>query len=174
MDYIEREIGEYTVTQTNCMKALLYVPTEASPFPNQKTTFGHNQYKRPPSPIHLPNLQNLVKARLIMMYEGKCFYPIITPLGKANPPKQPYTLNVPQQLTYKRLCHHDSALHHVKIKFTQELENGHTCHFHSNMHTHHAKGYIEIYGVTEWAPAYWDSNNVHIESKPHNLSLIHI
>ena len=173
MDYIEREIGEYTVTQTNCMKALLYVPTESSPFPNRKTTFGHNQYKRPPSPIHLPNLHNLVKARLIMMYEGKCFYPIITPLDKANPPKQPYTLNVPQQLTYKQLCHHNSALHHVKIKFTQvlitqDLENGNTRHFHSNMYTHHTKGYIEIYGVTEWAPAYWDSNNVHIESKPHN------
>ena len=102
MDYIEREIGKYTVTQTNCMKALLYVPTEESPLPNLNTTFGHNQYKRPPSPIHLPNLQNLVKAHIIMMYEGKCFYPIITPLGKSYPPKQPYTLNVPQQITYKR------------------------------------------------------------------------
>ena len=173
MDHIEREIGEYKVTQTNCMKALMYVPTEESPLPNLNTTFGHNQYKRPPSPIHLPNLQNLVKAHLIMMYKGKCFYPIITPLGKSYPPKQPYTLNVPQQLTYKRLCHHTSALHHVKIKFTQvlitqNLENGNTRHFHSNMYTHHTKGYIKIYGVTEWAPAYWDSNNVHIDSKPHN------
>ena len=179
MDYIEREIGEYTVTQTNCMKALLYVPTEASPFPNRKTTFGHNQYKRPPSPIHLPNLQNLVRAHLIIMYEGKCFYPIITQLGKSYPPKQPYTLNVPQQLTYKRLCHHNSALHHVKIKFTQvlitqNLENGNTRHFHSNMYTHHTKGYIEIYGVTEWAPAYTDNNNVHVDAKPHNKVAVNL
>ena len=60
----------------------------------------------------------------------------------------------------------------TQVLITQNLENGNTRHFHGNMYTHHAKGYIEIYGVTEWAPAYWDSNNVHVESKPHNKVMV--
>ena len=94
---VEREIGEYKITQTNCMKALTYVPTEDDPLPNLDTTFGHtHRSHEEPSAIYLPNLQNLVRAHLIMMYEGNCFYPIRTPPGKLYPSKQPYTLNIPQ------------------------------------------------------------------------------
>ena len=63
------------------------------------------------------------------MYEGNCYYPIRTPANKLYPSKQPYSLIILQQITYECICHHVSALHHVKIKFTkihlnQTLENG--------------------------------------------------
>ena len=40
------------------------------------------------------------------------------------------------------------------------------------MYTHHAKGYIGIYGATEWAPAYTDTNNVHVDATPHNKVIV--
>ena len=106
------------------------------------------------------------------MYEGNCYYPIRTPPNQLYPFKQPYSLIIPQQITYKHICHHASALHHVKIKFTkvwltQALLSEHTRHFHGNIYTHRAEGYIKIYGVIKWTLAYVNNNNVRVAAKPH-------
>ena len=53
------------------------------------------------------------------------------------------------------------------MQLTQTIENGHSRHFHGNIYTHRAEGYIEIYGVIKLAPAYVDNNNVCVVSKLH-------
>ena len=53
------------------------------------------------------------------------------------------------------------------MQLTQALEKGHTRHFHGNIYIHRAEGYIEIYGVIEWAPAYVDNHNVPIAAIPY-------
>ena len=107
-----------------------------------------------------------------MMYKVKYYYPKLIPANKLYPSKQPYSLIILQQITYECICHHVSALHHVKIKFTkvrltQVLVNGHTRYFHGNIYTHRVEGYIEIYGVIKWAPAYTDNNNVRVAAEPY-------
>ena len=98
---VKQEIGKYKVTLTNCTKALTFVPTEEDPLPNlTNMTVSHSyQTHNEPSAIYLLNLQNLIRAHLIMMYEGNCFYPIRTPPNQLYPSKQPYLLIIPQQIT---------------------------------------------------------------------------
>ena len=171
---VEKDIHKYTVTQTDCAKARTFVPAH-DPLPNptnltvRYSYWTHNE----PTSLYLPNLYNLVTNHVFLMYNNKCYNIIWTPANQLYPSKQPYSLIILQRITFEWIYHHNPALHKVKTKFikvqlTQALENGHTRYFHGNIYTHRAEGYIEIFSIIKWVPAYVDNVNACVASKSHS------